>query len=64
VVEGETGVFFGSQTPEALASAVRQFEAAAGGLTAAACRANAERFSVGRFREEFREWVEGCVARG
>lgn len=61
VVEGETGVFFGSQTPDAVTGAVREFEAGAGRFTAAACRANAERFSVVRFREEFREWVEGCI---
>lgn len=59
VVEGQTGVFFGSQTPEAVARAVREFELAA--FDAGACRANAERFSVGRFRGEFRGWVEGCV---
>lgn len=59
VREGETGVFFSSQTPEAVADAVRGFESAA--FDAAACRANAERFSVERFRERFREWVEGCV---
>ncbi|MBA4072459.1 MAG: glycosyl transferase family 1, partial [Gemmatimonas sp.] len=61
VREGETGVFFGSQTPVALATAVREFEAVSERLTAAACRANAERFSVARFRGEFREWVEGCI---
>lgn len=61
VREGETGVFFGSQTPEAVAEAVWEFEEVAGGLTAAACRANAERFSTARFRAEFREWVEGCL---
>jgi len=61
VREGETGVFFGAQTAEALAGAVREFEAASGRFTAAACRANAERFSTARFRAEFREWVEGCI---
>lgn len=61
VREGETGVFFGSQTPEAVTGAVREFEAISGRLTAAACRANAERFSVERFRREFRGWVEGCI---
>lgn len=61
VREGETGVFFSLQTPEEVAAAVGAFEMAAHRFTAAACRANAERFSVGRFREEFREWVEGCI---
>jgi len=62
VVEGETGVFFAEQTPGAVAEAVRRFEAGAGAFTAAACRANAERFSVGRFRAEFLGWVELSVA--
>ena len=61
VVEGETGVFFGSQTPEAVVGAVWEFEAVAGRFTAAVCRANAERFSVSRFRGEFREWVGRSV---
>lgn len=56
VVEGETGVFFGEQTPDALAAGVRRFETLS--LAAAACRANVERFSAARFRAEFRAWVE------
>ncbi|MHB0963604.1 MAG: glycosyltransferase [Gemmatimonadaceae bacterium] len=61
VVEGSTGVFFGEQTPEAVAAAVGAFERSSHRLTAAACRANAERFSVERFRGEFRGWVERSV---
>lgn len=56
VVEGETGIFFGEQTPDALAAGVRRFETVS--LDSAACRANAERFSAARFRAEFRTWVE------
>ena len=56
VLEGATGVFFNEQTPLALASAVRRFEEMS--FKPDACRANAERFSVPRFREEFRSWVE------
>lgn len=56
VVEGDTGLFFGEQTPEALAAGVRRFETVS--LAAAACRANAERFSAARFRAEFQAWVE------
>ena len=61
VREGETGVFFSSQTSEAVAAAVGVFERSSHRFTAAGCRANAERFSVARFRTEFREWVEGCI---
>lgn len=56
VVEGKTGVFFGEQAPGALAASVRRFESTS--FAAAACRANAERFSAARFRAEFRAWVE------
>ncbi len=56
VVEGMTGMFFGEQTASALAEGVRRFETIA--FDAAACRANAERFAVDRFRLEFRSWVE------
>ncbi len=59
VRDGETGVFFGEQTAEAIAGAVRRFESVPGGFPVAACRANAERFSAARFRAEFRAWVEG-----
>ncbi|MFA6165608.1 MAG: glycosyltransferase [Gemmatimonadaceae bacterium] len=61
VREGETGVFFSSQTSEAVAAAVGVFERSSHRFTSAACRANAERFSTARFRREFREWVEGCI---
>ena len=61
VREGETGVFFNSQTPEAVAGAVGTFESVSHRFTVAACRANAERFSVERFRGEFRAWVERSV---
>jgi glycosyltransferase involved in cell wall biosynthesis len=57
VREGETGLFFGEQTVEAIADAVRRFESVPGGFPVTACRANAERFSVARFRAEFRAWV-------
>lgn len=59
VVEGQTGLFFGEQTAEAIAEAVRCFESEP--FTAATCRENAERFSVARFRGEFLEWVTGAI---
>jgi glycosyltransferase involved in cell wall biosynthesis len=57
VVEGETGAFFSTPTPEALAEAVLAFDAE--GVSPQACRANAERFSVPRFRRE----LSGEIAR-
>ena len=53
-----TGVHFGEQTVEAIASAVRQFEASSGRISPAACRENAERFNAPRFREEFLQFVD------
>jgi glycosyltransferase involved in cell wall biosynthesis len=57
--EGEppTGVFFAEQAPEALAAAVRFFEAHAGDFDPAACRRSVERFDRPRFVRELREWV-------
>ena len=56
-----TGIFFPEQTPESIAGAVREFERASP-VSRDACRANAERFSEARFRQEFgalvaREWA-------
>jgi len=59
VVDGVTGVFFGAQTAEAIAEGVRRLEG--GSFSPKACRANAERFSVPRFRAEFRAWVESTA---
>jgi glycosyltransferase involved in cell wall biosynthesis len=47
----ETGAFFPEATPEAIAEAIRAFEARPA-PSAAACRANAERFGVSRFQRE------------
>jgi glycosyltransferase involved in cell wall biosynthesis len=55
--EAPTGVFFDEQTPEAIAHAIRTFEANRRRIDAAACRANAERFSASRFRDEFAAFV-------
>lgn len=48
-----TGVFFAEQSVDALCAAVLRFERSEADLTSAACRANAERFSVQRFRADF-----------
>jgi glycosyltransferase involved in cell wall biosynthesis len=52
-----TGVFFAEQTAQAIAAAVRQFEAKAPRITAQACRDSALRFSAERFRAEFAAFV-------
>ncbi|CAM3382127.1 glycosyl transferase [Pseudomonas floridensis] len=57
-----TGVFYPQQTVESLIAAVNEFESAQARITAQACRANAERFSVARFEEEIRTFVENRLA--
>lgn len=53
-----TGLFFHEQTPDAIAAAVLDFEALQTPISAAACRANAERFSEERFRSEMGALVD------
>lgn len=57
-----TGAFFDAQTPQAVAAAVRAFEAEPNRITAAACRENALRFAPERFREEIARVVDQAVA--
>ena len=58
-----TGVFYEEQSAAAIAAAVQQFEKEEARITAAACRANAERFTAARFREELTRYVEArCAA--
>jgi len=47
-----TGLFFAEQSAEAIIAAVDAFEREPGRIRAQDCRANAERFSAGRFREQ------------
>ena len=57
-----TGVFFEEQTAEAVAAAVRKFEAEGQAITADACRRRAQQFSAERFRTEFTAYVERAYA--
>jgi glycosyltransferase involved in cell wall biosynthesis len=57
-----TGVFFEEQTAEAVAAAVREFEAAGQAITAEGCRRRAQQFSVDLFRTEFTAYVERAYA--
>ncbi|MBC7853337.1 MAG: glycosyltransferase family 4 protein [Pirellulaceae bacterium] len=57
VIAGQTGCFFESQTPEAIVSAVEQFESES--FDSYLIRGNAERFSTQRFRRE----IEVLVSR-
>jgi glycosyltransferase involved in cell wall biosynthesis len=52
-----TGVFFQEQTASSVVEAVDRFDQNANSITAADCRANAERFAAENFRREFRSFV-------
>ena len=56
VLDGETGVLFDEQTPEALAAAITRFEGLA--LDPQAARRNAQRFGRERFRAEMAAVIE------
>ena len=56
VVEGETGIFFNAQQPEALVEAVKRFRD--DDFSAEACRLQAERFSTAVFKRRLGDWVE------
>lgn len=55
-----TGVFFADQTPEAVATAVNEFEKTA--VSPETCRLNALRFSVENFRQSFTSFVKRNTA--
>jgi glycosyltransferase involved in cell wall biosynthesis len=56
-----TGVFFYEQTPEALINAVNTFLKLEDKFNPCEIRKNAERFSIERFRKEFRDFIEEKV---
>lgn len=57
-----TGVFFLEQTTEAIVEAVNRFERLRPPIQPAACRHNAERFSIQQFRRSLEEIVERSFA--
>ena len=62
--DAPTGLLFAEQSAAAIAGAIVAFDAMAGTFTAAACRANAERFASARFGAEFGRLVsETCAVR-
>lgn len=62
-VEGQTGVFFREQTPQAIVAAVEHLDTRLPYITSAACRRNVERFSIDRFRREFAGFVDAAMQR-
>ncbi len=57
IIPGKTGIFFESQTIDALTEAIQKFETSPK-MDPAVIRAQAERFSNARFRQELMELVE------
>lgn len=53
VIEHKTGMFFEHQTPESIATCMRNFEALKTPFAAADFKTNVEKFSITRFRNEF-----------
>ena len=58
-VTDQTGIFFDTQTPEAIIEAARALDDVT--ITPAACRANAQRFSEQAFDEAILRQVEGML---
>ena len=58
VIDGKTGVLFAAQSVEGLRSGIERFLEIEGLLEPMEIRKNAERFDSGRFKEEFRKFVE------
>lgn len=56
VKEGRTGFFFASQTPRALIKVVKRFKS--NDFNSQVCRKNAEKFSLEKFKKEFKKFVE------
>jgi glycosyltransferase involved in cell wall biosynthesis len=66
--DAPTGVLFAEQTAEAIAAAIRAFEANEARMRPAACRENAARFAASHFRRALTGFVDACwadfIARG
>ncbi|WP_174278212.1 glycosyltransferase family 4 protein [Sphingomonas bacterium] len=59
--EGQTGVFFHEQTAAAIVAAVDHLDRRLPAITPVACRANAERFATGRFRDEVTRFIDAAM---
>jgi glycosyltransferase involved in cell wall biosynthesis len=57
-----TGVFYDQQTVESIEVGVREYEANAHRFTPDACRRNAEKFSIERFRVNYSRAIDAAIA--
>ncbi|MCQ2009526.1 glycosyltransferase family 4 protein [Sporolactobacillus sp. STSJ-5] len=62
-IDGErpTGIFFDKQTPDAIISAVKKFEELIDVFDPLMCRKNAERFTVQKFRNRIKTYIESKI---
>lgn len=58
IIEGKTGIFFNEQSVDSLVQALDKFEEMSGNFNPSEIRNNAERFSVERFKREFKAFVD------
>jgi glycosyltransferase involved in cell wall biosynthesis len=63
VIDGETGLLFREQTPEALMDAVERLEAGRHSITPEKCVRNAARFSEERFRADLESALRDALAK-
>jgi glycosyltransferase involved in cell wall biosynthesis len=63
VLDNQTGLFFSQQTSSDLADAIEKFEKISSAFDPWVIRANAERFGIERFRQEFGGFVEDAWVR-
>ncbi len=61
VIPGKTGVLFHEQTPDSIVEAVKNFEKIQDSFDYKEIRKHAEYFSVERFREEFKSFVDSKI---
>ncbi len=59
VVDGKTGIFFGEQTAESVAGAVKRFNSM--GITSSVCRANAEKYSREVFKKRMASYIDAKI---
>lgn len=59
--DGQTGVFFDAQTPEAIVAAVEHLDRRLPAINAQACRVNAERFSTQRFHRDIATFADAAL---
>lgn len=59
--DAPTGILFDQQSVDALKDAIRRFETSGSVIRSSACRENANRFSVGRFRREIAAALDKAI---